>query len=63
MKFSRWVCCLAGIYGLIVLLPQFILEQKLGGFGRTVSHRLVANQKALGWETLAVFTRSASLYY
>lgn len=30
MKFSRWVFRLAGIYGLIVLLPQYFLEQKVG---------------------------------
>jgi len=30
MAFSRWVFRLAGIYGLIVLLPQFFLEQNVG---------------------------------
>jgi hypothetical protein len=30
MNFSRWVFRLAGIYGLIVLLPQYFLEQKIG---------------------------------
>jgi hypothetical protein len=30
MDFSRWVFRLAGIYGLIVLVPQYFLEQKLG---------------------------------
>ena len=30
MAFCRWVFRLAGIYGLIVLLPQFFLEEKIG---------------------------------
>jgi hypothetical protein len=30
MVFSRWVFRLAGIYGLIVLLPQFLLENRIG---------------------------------
>ena len=30
MRFARWVFRLAGVYGLIVLLPQFFLEAKIG---------------------------------
>src|SRR5215471_6497781 len=30
MTFSRWVFRIAGIYGLIVLLPQYFLETKIG---------------------------------
>jgi hypothetical protein len=30
MNFSRWVFRLAGIYGLVVLLPQYFLERKFG---------------------------------
>jgi hypothetical protein len=30
MKFARWVFLLAGIYGLLVVLPQFFLERRVG---------------------------------
>ena len=30
MKFARWVFLLAGIYGLLVVLPQFFLEGQVG---------------------------------
>jgi hypothetical protein len=30
MRFARWVFRLAGIYGLIVLLPQYFLEERIG---------------------------------
>ncbi len=30
MKFSRWLFRIAGIYGLIVLVPQYFLESKIG---------------------------------
>jgi hypothetical protein len=30
MKFARLVFLVAGIYGLIVLVPQFFLERKIG---------------------------------
>jgi hypothetical protein len=30
MKFSRWLFRIAGIYGLIVLVPQYFLEGKIG---------------------------------
>jgi hypothetical protein len=30
MKFARTVFLIAGIYGLIVLVPQFLLERKIG---------------------------------
>jgi hypothetical protein len=30
MRFSRWVFFAAGVYGLIVLTPQFFLEGRLG---------------------------------
>jgi hypothetical protein len=29
-KFSAWVFCGAGIYGVVALLPQYFLEEKLG---------------------------------
>ena len=28
--FSRWVFWIAGVYGLLVLLPQYFLEQRIG---------------------------------
>ena len=30
MKFSRWVFRIAGIYGLIVLVPQYFMEGRMG---------------------------------
>ena len=30
MRFATWVFRLAGIYGLIVLLPQYLMEEHLG---------------------------------
>lgn len=30
MKFAKYTFLIAGIYGLIVLLPQYFLEQKIG---------------------------------
>jgi hypothetical protein len=30
MKFARWVFLIAGIYGLIVLVPQYFLESRNG---------------------------------
>jgi hypothetical protein len=30
MKFAKWVYLLAGIYGLLVLLPQYFLESRNG---------------------------------
>ena len=30
MAFSRWLFRIAGIYGLIVLVPQYFLESKIG---------------------------------
>jgi hypothetical protein len=30
MSFARWVFRIAGIYGLIVLLPQYLLEERVG---------------------------------
>ena len=30
MKFARWVFLLAGIYGALVVLPQFFLERRVG---------------------------------
>ena len=30
MRFARWVFRLAGIYGLIVLLPQYVMEERIG---------------------------------
>ncbi len=30
MKFSRWLFRIAGIYGLVVLVPQYFLESKIG---------------------------------
>lgn len=30
MKFARWVFLLAGIYGVLVVVPQFFLERRVG---------------------------------
>lgn len=30
MKFPRWVFTAAGVYGLVVLLPQLFLEERIG---------------------------------
>ena len=30
MAFARWLFWIAGIYGLVVLVPQYFLEQKVG---------------------------------
>lgn len=30
MKFAKWSYLVAGIYGVIVLLPQYLLEDKIG---------------------------------
>jgi hypothetical protein len=30
MRFARWLFLIAGIYGLVVLLPQYFLEAKTG---------------------------------
>jgi hypothetical protein len=30
MRFARWVFRLAGIYGLVVMLPQYFLEERIG---------------------------------
>jgi hypothetical protein len=30
MRFARWVFRLAGLYGLIVLLPQYVMEERVG---------------------------------
>ncbi len=30
MKFAKWTYLLAGIYGLLVLLPQYFMEEKNG---------------------------------
>ena len=29
-RFARWVFSVAGIYGLLVLLPQYFMEEKIG---------------------------------
>lgn len=39
MKFSRWVFWMAGAYGLIVLAPQYFMEQKFGAdFPPAINH-------------------------
>ena len=30
MRFARWVFRIAGIYGLVVLLPQYLMEERVG---------------------------------
>jgi hypothetical protein len=30
MAFARWLFWIAGVYGLVVLIPQYFLEQKVG---------------------------------
>ena len=30
MRFARWVFRIAGIYGLLVLLPQYLMEERVG---------------------------------
>jgi hypothetical protein len=30
MKFARWVFLVAGVYGLLVLVPQYFLEEQVG---------------------------------
>jgi hypothetical protein len=30
MRFARWVFLLAGVYGLLVMAPQFFLEEQIG---------------------------------
>ena len=30
MQFARWVFRIAGVYGLVVLVPQYFLEERLG---------------------------------
>lgn len=39
MKFARWVYLLAGIYGLLALLPQYFLEARNGlNFPPVINH-------------------------
>ena len=38
MKFARLVFLVAGIYGLIVLVPQFFLERKIGTDTPPITH-------------------------
>jgi uncharacterized membrane protein YuzA (DUF378 family) len=39
MKFAKWVFLIAGIYGLIVLLPMYFLEEKTGrDFPPAITH-------------------------
>jgi hypothetical protein len=39
MKFAKWVFLLAGIYGVAVLLPQYLMEDKIGrDFPPPVTH-------------------------
>lgn len=39
MRFARWVFWTAGVYGLIVLTPQFFLEERMGrDYPPPVSH-------------------------
>ncbi len=39
MKFAKWVYLLAGIYGLLVLLPQYFLESRNGlNFPPAINH-------------------------
>lgn len=39
MKFARWTYLIAGIYGLVVLVPQYFLEEKTGrDFPPPVTH-------------------------
>lgn len=30
MRFARWLFRIAGVYGLLVLLPQYLLEERVG---------------------------------
>ena len=30
MRFARWVFRIAGIYGLVVILPQYLMEEQVG---------------------------------
>jgi len=39
MKFARWTYLIAGIYGLVVLVPQYFLEDKTGrDFPPSITH-------------------------
>ena len=39
MKFARWTYLIAGIYGLVVLVPQYFLEEKAGrDFPPSITH-------------------------
>ena len=30
MRFSKWLFAIAGIYGIIVLAPQYLMEHQIG---------------------------------
>lgn len=39
MKFARWTYLIAGIYGLVILVPQYFLEEKTGrDFPPAITH-------------------------
>jgi len=39
MQFSRWLFRLCGIYGLLILLPQYFMEQQIGqDFPPAITH-------------------------
>ena len=38
MKFAKWVFTIAGIYGLIVLLPMYFLEDRMAPPGQTMTN-------------------------
>ncbi|MGI9054768.1 MAG: hypothetical protein ACR2F2_03075 [Pyrinomonadaceae bacterium] len=39
MKFAKYVFCIAGIYGLVALVPQYFLEAKTGAdFPPAITH-------------------------
>ena len=50
MKFAKYTFLIAGIYGLIVLVPQYFLENKIGGL-TTRRRSLIRNifTGLLGW--------------
>ena len=49
MKFASWSFWIAGVYGIVVLLPQLFLENRIGQ--KTLRRLLILNSSMDFWES------------
>lgn len=67
MKFAKWVFLIAGIYGLIVLLPLYFMEEKVGrDFPPAITHAEYYYGfagVAAAWQVLLLFISTDPIRY